>query len=167
MSNSRPTSAWQSSQAPTSRPLTARPRTGQSRPETARPRTAASTRHEGSYVVAVFEGRGIAREVGMAAFDKDTGRVMLIQVHDDDASSFVHDMYLMQRVLPASGLSDVRENAASDAPPHAICHLGPRYLLGWWRCVVEEVGFDVCVGAVYSRRVSRSTCRTCREEVLE
>ena len=80
MSNSRPASAPLSSQATTTRPPTARPRTGQSRPGTARPQTAASTRHEGSYVVAVFEGRGVAREVGMAAIDKDTGRVVLMQV---------------------------------------------------------------------------------------
>src|ERR1700683_5375186 len=80
MSTSRPASAWLFTQVPTPSPPIARPRTAQSRPGTARPQTAASTRHEGSYVVAVFEGRGVAREVGMAAIDKDTGRVMLIQV---------------------------------------------------------------------------------------
>lgn len=70
----------------------------------------------------------------MAAIDKDTGRVMLIQVHDDDSSSFVtwHIIYLTRRVFLATRLSDVRENAASDAPPYAIRHLGPRYILGWW-----------------------------------
>ena len=61
------------------RPTTA-PYTGQSRPTTARPTTAASTRYEGSHVVAVFEGRGVAREVGIAALDKDTGHVVLVQV---------------------------------------------------------------------------------------
>lgn len=49
----------------------------QSRPATARPQTAASSRHEASYVL---EGRGVSREVGLAALDKDTGRVSLIQV---------------------------------------------------------------------------------------
>jgi DNA mismatch repair protein MSH4 len=70
-----------SSQVATTRPTTARPRTGQSRPATARPQTAASVRHEGSYVIAVFEGRGVAREVGMAAIDRETGKVMLVQVN--------------------------------------------------------------------------------------
>lgn len=51
-----------------------------SRPTTARPITAASTRYEGSYIIALLEGRGISREVGMAALDRDTGRVMLVQV---------------------------------------------------------------------------------------
>ncbi|GBE78596.1 MutS protein homolog 4 [Sparassis crispa] len=56
--------------------------TAQSRPTTARPQTAASSRHESSYIVALVEGRGVAREVGMAALDKDTGRVTLIQLAD-------------------------------------------------------------------------------------
>ncbi|KAI0935607.1 hypothetical protein AcV5_003986 [Taiwanofungus camphoratus] len=56
--------------------------TAPSRPTTARPQTAASSRHESSYIVAVLEGRGVAREVGLAALDKDTGRVALIQLAD-------------------------------------------------------------------------------------
>lgn len=77
-----------------SRPTTGRPWTGkerstsqktsswaaQSRPTTARPQTAVSTRHEGSYIVAVFEGRGVSREVGIAAMDHETGQVILVQV---------------------------------------------------------------------------------------
>ncbi|KAG1839646.1 muts domain V-domain-containing protein [Suillus subalutaceus] len=35
--------------------------------------------HDASFVIALIESRGIAHEVGMAALDKDTGRVMLIQ----------------------------------------------------------------------------------------
>ncbi len=58
-----------------------RPRTGQSRPGTAQaPTTAATSHYEASFIVALLEGRGIAREVGIAALDRDTGRVMLIQV---------------------------------------------------------------------------------------
>jgi len=37
-------------------------------------------RREDSYVVAVLEGGGISREVGIAALDKDTGKVFLAQV---------------------------------------------------------------------------------------
>ncbi|KZT09019.1 uncharacterized protein LAESUDRAFT_742230 [Laetiporus sulphureus 93-53] len=67
-----------------SRPVTSMSRgwTAQSRPTTARPQTAASSKHDPSYVVAVLEGRGVAREVGLAALDKDTGRVLLIQLAD-------------------------------------------------------------------------------------
>lgn len=50
------------------------------RPQSARPQTGASSKPEGSFVIAIFEGRGIAREVGMAALDKETGRVVLVQV---------------------------------------------------------------------------------------
>ena len=76
MSSSRPPTAWSLA----SRPTTGRPQTAQSRPGTARPQTAASSRHEASYVLAILEGRGLGREVGIAALDKDTGRVDLIQV---------------------------------------------------------------------------------------
>ncbi|KAH9487239.1 hypothetical protein JR316_0001308 [Psilocybe cubensis] len=82
------------SSRPVSRPWTAQSRsystteqsrpwtgvTGQSRPTTARPQTSASVRYDGSYVLAVLEGRGVSREVGIAALDKDTGKVMLVQV---------------------------------------------------------------------------------------
>ena len=30
--------------------------------------------------MAVLEGRGVSREVGIAALDKDTGKVVLVQV---------------------------------------------------------------------------------------
>jgi DNA mismatch repair protein MSH4 len=59
---------------------TTRPRTAQSGPNTGRPTTAASTRHEATYVVALLEGRGVSREVGMAAIDRDTGLCVLVQV---------------------------------------------------------------------------------------
>jgi DNA mismatch repair protein MSH4 len=36
--------------------------------------------HDASFIIALIESRGMAHEVGMAALDKDTGRVMLIQV---------------------------------------------------------------------------------------
>ena len=62
-----------------------RPWTAQSRPTTARPQTAASTRFEGSFVVAVIEGRGVSREVGIAGLDRDTGKVVLVQVRFLDA----------------------------------------------------------------------------------
>jgi DNA mismatch repair protein MSH4 len=58
-----------------------RPRTGQSRPGTTQaPTTAATSRHDASFIIALLEGRGIAREVGIAALDRVTGRAVLIQV---------------------------------------------------------------------------------------
>ena len=58
-----------------------RPRTGQSRPGTTQaPTTAVTSRHDASFIIALLEGRGIAREVGIAALDRDTGRAVLIQV---------------------------------------------------------------------------------------
>ena len=86
---------FQSSHSMSSRPTTNRLWTGQSRtysrsgqslpaaqsrPRTARPQTAVSVIHDGSYVIALLEGRGVSREVGIAALDKDTGKVMLVQV---------------------------------------------------------------------------------------
>ncbi|KAA1468307.1 hypothetical protein DENSPDRAFT_771670 [Dentipellis sp. KUC8613] len=86
-----------------SRPWTAashsRPRTTQSRPGTARPITAASSRHEGSYVIAIIEGRGVAREIGMAALDKDIGRVVLIQLAD--CQTYVKSLHQMHLHTPA------------------------------------------------------------------
>lgn len=83
---SRPsTAALRSNRPTTARPWTGqstgRPFTAQSRPTTGiRPLTAASTRLEASYIVAVIEGRGMGRDVGIAALDRDTGRLQLVQV---------------------------------------------------------------------------------------
>ncbi|KAG0703501.1 muts domain V-domain-containing protein [Suillus ampliporus] len=77
----------------TARSFTSRPWTAQSRPGTARPQTAASTMHDASYIIALIESRGIAHEVGMAALDKDTGRVMLIQL--SDCSTYVKTLHQM------------------------------------------------------------------------
>ncbi|KAG9310371.1 hypothetical protein JVU11DRAFT_9505 [Chiua virens] len=93
----------------TIRPWTAR--SGTTRPGTARPQTAASTRHEGSYVIALLESRGVAHEVGIAAMDKDTGRVMLVQVRP---YAILSDL---AHVLEAGRSPYVRQDAASDAHP--------------------------------------------------
>lgn len=117
----------------------ARPWTGQSRPTTARPQTAGSVRHEGSYVVAVLEGRGVSREVGIAALDKDTGKVMLVQV-----------IYLLRtrqymRVLTRHAalggrLSDLCEVPTSNAHPPAMFGPDSGHV---------PLGFGCCVGAVW------------------
>lgn len=59
-----------------------RPTTAMSRPPTARPQTGVSTvmHPEGNYVIALLEGRGVSREIGFAALDRDTGNLVLVQV---------------------------------------------------------------------------------------
>lgn len=90
---------------------TARSRTGQSRPVTARPDTA---HHEASFVVAIIEGRGAAPQVGLAALDKDTGRVFLAQVGHLH-SGFWNNFDRMLLYVTGRRLSDLRQNAPSNA----------------------------------------------------
>ncbi|KAK7468350.1 MutS protein msh4 [Stygiomarasmius scandens] len=100
-----------------SRPTSRRPATAQTRPGTARPQTSASTRHEASYVVALLEGRGVGREVGLAALDRDTGRVVLVQL--SDCQTYVktlHQMHLHNPCLilvPDTFLSSADASIAS------------------------------------------------------
>ncbi|KAI9510622.1 muts domain V-domain-containing protein [Russula earlei] len=76
-------------------------RTGQSRPGTAiAPTTAATSRFETSFIIALLEGRGIAREVGLAALDRDTGRAVLIQLVDCQTYlKTLHQMHLHNPIL--------------------------------------------------------------------
>ncbi|KAI0668609.1 muts domain V-domain-containing protein [Trametes maxima] len=84
-----------------SRPTTAmsRPWSAHSCPTTARPQTGASSRYEGSFIIAVLEGRGVGREVGMAALDKDTGRVSLVQLAD--CPTYVKTLHQMHLHSPS------------------------------------------------------------------
>ncbi|KAF7307828.1 MutS 4 [Mycena kentingensis (nom. inval.)] len=83
----------------TTRPATAQTRPGTARPGTARPTTAVSVRPEGSYIVAVVEARGVGHEVGIAALDRDTGRVMLVQL--SDCQTYVKTLHQMHLHTPA------------------------------------------------------------------
>lgn len=109
---SRPLGSGQSRRTSTTRPWTAQSRPGTTRPGTARPQTAASTRHEGSYVIALLESRGVAHEVGIAAMDRDTGRVMLVQVGSELCLTLHHRLIWGPE---ARRLSNLRQNAAPDA----------------------------------------------------
>ncbi|KAI0656744.1 muts domain V-domain-containing protein [Cubamyces menziesii] len=87
-----------------SRPYSARnnssrPATAASRPGTARPQTAASSPPEGRFIIALLEGRGVGREVGMAALDKETGRVALIQLAD--CPTYVKTLHQMHLHYPS------------------------------------------------------------------
>ncbi|KAG7450886.1 uncharacterized protein BT62DRAFT_1046066 [Guyanagaster necrorhizus] len=112
------------SRSSTARPMSHlychRPTTGQSRRWTVQsrlatvpPQTAASTRHDASYVIALLEGRGISREVGMAALDKDTGRVMLVQLAD--CQTYVKTLHQMHLHNPCLILVPDTFLSASDA----------------------------------------------------
>lgn len=50
------------------------------RPTSARPQTAASSRPEGRSIIALLEGRGISREIGIATLNPETGRATIVQV---------------------------------------------------------------------------------------
>ncbi|KAF7297326.1 MutS 4 [Mycena indigotica] len=76
-----------------------RPWTAQTRPGTARPTTAASGFTTGSYIIALIEGRGVGHEVGMAGLDRDTGRVMLVQLAD--CQTYVKTLHQMHLHPPA------------------------------------------------------------------
>ena len=90
--------------------------TAQSRPRTARPQTAVSVIHEGSYVIALLEGRGVSREVGIAALDKDTGKVMLVQVIAIDSIKLlrIYSLILGRR------LPNICKITTPDAPPQSM-----------------------------------------------
>lgn len=116
----------------TGRPVSGRPST--TRPQTARPLTAASTRHEGSYVIAVLEARGVGREVGLAALDRETGRVMLVQVSETrclgypeltlsqlaDCQTYVKTLHQMHLHLPLLILVPDTFLSISDGKPSSL-----------------------------------------------
>ncbi|KAL5534740.1 hypothetical protein ACEPAG_1204 [Sanghuangporus baumii] len=100
------------------------PRTAHStRPAAARPLTAASSRHENSFVVAVIECRGIGREIGIAALDRDTGQVDLIQL--TDCQTYVktlhhlHLHYPSLVIVPDTFLSDT-DASVNSSTRHAV-----------------------------------------------
>lgn len=102
----------------TARPWTAqsRPTTGystQSRPPTGRPQTAQSSKRDGSYVVAVIEGRGVAHEVGIAALDRDTGHCILVQL--GDCQTYVRTLHQLHLHNPCLILVPDTFLSASDA----------------------------------------------------
>ncbi|KAG5643811.1 hypothetical protein DXG03_009586 [Asterophora parasitica] len=76
--------------------------------------TSASARREGSYVIALLEGRGVAREVGMAALDRDTGKVMVVQLAD--CQTYVKTLHQMHLHSPSLVLVPDTFLSASDNP---------------------------------------------------
>ncbi|KAF4584531.1 MutS protein msh4 [Pleurotus pulmonarius] len=117
----------QSSRAQTSRPLTGRPQTG--RPQTGRPQTAVSVRNEGNFVIALIEGRGVAREVGLAALDKDTGKVVLVQLAD--CQTYVKTLHQMHLHTPSTIL--LPDTFISGAGPHGQPAQGASLLVEYIR----------------------------------
>jgi DNA mismatch repair protein MSH4 len=81
--------------------------------------------HDASYVIALIECRGVAHEVGMATLNKDTGRVMLIQL--SDCSTYVKTLHQMHVhtphmiLVPDTFLSSTNTSltpSASSPTPH-------------------------------------------------
>lgn len=163
---SRPSGSRQSRRTNTTRPWTGQSRSGTTRPGTARPQTAASTRHEGSYVIALLESRGVAHEVGIAAMDKDTGRVMLIQVGFKLELSLARSNRLHRLIWvmccdfssEAGRLSNVHQDAASNAHSLSLACSCPGHVHRCYRCDVgvcrEEATDHVLIGPVYYGGVS-------------
>ncbi|CAK5271911.1 unnamed protein product, partial [Mycena citricolor] len=124
LTSARPTTAQSRAgtyaSRPTTRPGTGRPGTG--RPGTARPTTAASAiggdSHKSSHVIALLEGRGVAREVGIAALDRDTGRVMLVQL--SDCPTYVKTLHQMHLHPPMMVLVPDTFLSATDAAPNSL-----------------------------------------------
>lgn len=154
-----------------SRPATAfsRPRTAPSRSNTGRPQTAASSKHDFSNIVAVIEGRGIGREVGIAALDKDTGRVSLVQVRHTCCIYALHRQCI--DVESARGLPDLRQDAAPDASPLPFNRPCPRHVHVLVRCFAilryEDPADDHASCSMYHGRVRRCTHRAGHAQVLE
>ncbi|GAB1520408.1 MutS protein msh4 [Rhizoctonia solani] len=66
-----------------------------------RPTTAASTAGEYStHVIAVLEGRGVAREIGMAALNKSTGQCVIFQIHD--CQTYIKTLHHLRIYNPSS-----------------------------------------------------------------
>ena len=65
--------------------------------------------------MAVIEGRGVGKEIGIAALDKDTGRVALVQVCVLSA----HILTLLRSTdgAQARRLPDLRQDITPDASP--------------------------------------------------
>ncbi|KAF7344644.1 MutS 4 [Mycena venus] len=111
-----------------SRPDIFRPTTGigqsrlstgaQTRPGTTRPTTAASAQQDCTYVIALLEGKGVAREVGMAALDRDTGRVMLVQL--SDCPTYVKTLHQMHLHPPALVLVPDTSLSTSDTSSPSV-----------------------------------------------
>ncbi|CAE6426120.1 unnamed protein product [Rhizoctonia solani] len=72
-----------------------------SRTSMSRPTTAASTAGEYStHVIAVLEGRGVAREIGMAALNKSTGQCVIFQIHD--CQTYIKTLHHLRIYNPSS-----------------------------------------------------------------
>ncbi|KAI5997385.1 muts domain V-domain-containing protein [Pisolithus albus] len=123
-----------------------RPAAAQSRPgtraSTSRPWTAASSKHEASYVVAIFESRGIAHEVGMAAMDRDTGRVVLVQLADCPTYvKTLHQMHIHYPVLvlvPETFVSAVDASLATSGKRPPTTSLLVRFIIEEFQSVPIE-----------------------------
>ncbi|KAJ7791565.1 hypothetical protein B0H14DRAFT_3500261 [Mycena olivaceomarginata] len=114
-----------------------RPSTAQTRPGTARPwTTAASARQESSYAIALLKGRGVACEVEITALDRETGRVMLVQLAD--YQTYVKTLHQMHLHPPAMVL--VPDTFLSTSDPSSPSMLVEYIYEEFPRVPVEPIG---------------------------
>jgi hypothetical protein len=118
-----------------SRPTTARstrPWTAQSRPQTA----VSTVQPEGNHIIALLEGRGVSRETGIAALNRDTGQVTLVQVNLNGTILWLRSCGIDIRTRdslsiakPGRGLPDLREDPSPNAPPLSFYGACTRHIL--------------------------------------
>jgi len=87
------------------------------RPTSARPQTAASLRPEGRSIVALLEGRGISREIGIATLNPETGRATIVQVRIYPDLLPTKIARLTLTVLTAFRFAHICQDATSNAYP--------------------------------------------------
>ncbi|KAH6917711.1 DNA mismatch repair protein MutS [Coprinopsis sp. MPI-PUGE-AT-0042] len=83
------------------------------RPWTASRPTTTHIQPEGNHVIALLEGRGVSRETGIAALNRDTGQVTLVQVAD--CPTYVKTLHQMHLHYPSTVLVPDTFLSASDA----------------------------------------------------
>ncbi|KIO30888.1 hypothetical protein M407DRAFT_221987 [Tulasnella calospora MUT 4182] len=126
------------------------------RPPSARPPTAASNKEAGftgDWVVSVIEGRGVSREVGIAALDRETGNAILIQLADCQTYvKTIHHIHLhYPSVIIIPDTFNAGNNSSSTAGPSAAgfgatkSKKQPSLLL---QCLQEEFEDDVAFETV-------------------
>ncbi|KAG8914378.1 MutS protein msh4, partial [Tulasnella sp. 408] len=120
------------------------------RPPSARPPTAASNREAGftgDWVVSVIEGRGVSREVGIAALDRETGNAILIQLAD--CQTYVKTIHHIHLHYPSVIIVPDTFNAGGGSSSSTAASSNPKkqpsLLL---RCLQEEFEDDVAFETV-------------------
>ena len=113
----------------------------------------------------MLEGRGVAREVGIAALEKDTGRVSLIQVRGQGYKGKT-----LNTSVAARRQSDIYQDPSSATLALTYPDSGSGHVLVDVGCLAvlrrEETFNYLYSCSMYAGRIRRSS-RTCHAQVLE